>query len=181
MRIVIDTNVLASAIFFGGKPYQLLRHIMEERVDVVASKDIVDEYEEIVLRLKQKYPARSKLKIFSRERDMQRVSTLQEDMRLLKNSLGYEKIDEIRKHFNEETPVPDGLHVPLNDLFRKYAVVGGMPEAVNTFLETNNISDVYEVQQNIIEEYKDDMVKYPQLAKENKKAQYSVVKRCLPS
>lgn len=69
-------------------------------------------------------------------------------------------IDEIRKHFNEETPVPDGLHVPLNDLFRKYAVVGGMPEAVNTFLETNNISDVYEVQQNIIEEYKDDMVKY---------------------
>ena len=102
-------------------------------------------------------------------------------MRLLKNSLGYEKIDEIRKHFNEEAPVPDGLHVPLNDLFRKYAVVGGMPEAVNTFLETNNISDVYEVQQNIIEEYKDDMVKYPQLAKENKKAQYSVVKRCLPS
>ena len=69
-------------------------------------------------------------------------------------------IDEIRKHFNEETTVPDGLHVPLNDLFRKYVVVGGMPEAVNTFLETNNISDVYEVQQNIIEEYKDDMVKY---------------------
>lgn len=103
-------------------------------------------------------------------------------------------IDEIRKHFNEETPVPDGLHVPLNDLFRKYAVVGGMPEAVNTFLETNNISDVYEVQQNIIEEYKDDMVKYAadedkarirecfesiprQLAKENKKFQYSVVKK----
>ena len=97
------------------------------------------------------------------------------------NGISDNIIDEIRKHFNEETPVPDGLHVPLNDLFRKYAVVGGMPEAVNTFLETNNISDVYEVQQNIIEEYKDDMVKYPQLAKENKKAQYSVVKRCLPS
>ncbi|MBO4692394.1 MAG: putative toxin-antitoxin system toxin component, PIN family [Bacteroidales bacterium] len=56
MRIVIDTNVVASAVFFGGKPYQLLRHIMENRVDVVASKEIVDEYEEIVLRLKQKYP-----------------------------------------------------------------------------------------------------------------------------
>lgn len=57
MRIVIDTNVIASAIFFGGKPYHLLRYIMEEQVDVVASKEIVDEYEEIVLRLKQKYPA----------------------------------------------------------------------------------------------------------------------------
>ncbi len=54
MRIVVDTNVIASAIFFGGKPYQLLHHIMEDRVDVVASKEIVDEYEEIVLRLKQK-------------------------------------------------------------------------------------------------------------------------------
>ena len=55
MRIVVDTNVIASAIFFGGKPYLLLHYIMEGRVDVVASKEIVDEYEEIVLRLKQKY------------------------------------------------------------------------------------------------------------------------------
>ena len=57
MRIVIDTNVIASAVFFGGKPYQLLRYIMEGRVGVVASKEIVDEYEEIILRLRQKYPA----------------------------------------------------------------------------------------------------------------------------
>ena len=57
MRIVVDTNVIASAVFFGGKPYQLLHYIMEERVDVVASKEIVDEYEGIVLRLRQKYPS----------------------------------------------------------------------------------------------------------------------------
>ena len=53
----IDTNIIASALFFGGKPYQLLRYVMESRVDVVASKEIVDEYEEIVLRLQRKYPA----------------------------------------------------------------------------------------------------------------------------
>ena len=57
MKIVVDTNVIASAIFYGGNPYQLLRHIMEDKVDVVASKEIVDEYEEIVLRLIQKYPS----------------------------------------------------------------------------------------------------------------------------
>lgn len=57
MRIVVDTNVITSAIFFGGKPYQLLRYIMEGQVGGVASKEIVDEYEEIILRLKQKYPA----------------------------------------------------------------------------------------------------------------------------
>ena len=57
MRIVIDTNVIASAVFYGGKPYLLLRYIMEDCVEVVASKEIVDEYEEIILRLQQKYPA----------------------------------------------------------------------------------------------------------------------------
>ena len=57
MRIVIDTNVIASAVFFGGQPYRLLHCIMEGQVDVVASEEIVDEYEEIVLRLKQKYPS----------------------------------------------------------------------------------------------------------------------------
>ena len=56
MRIVLDTNVVASAVFFGGRPYQLLHFIMESRVDVVASKEIVDEYEDIVHRLQQKYP-----------------------------------------------------------------------------------------------------------------------------
>lgn len=56
MRIVIDTNVIASAIFFGGKPYQLLRYIMEDKLVAVASKEIVDEYEEIFLRLQEKYP-----------------------------------------------------------------------------------------------------------------------------
>ena len=57
MRIVIDTNVIASAVFYGGKPYLLLRYVMEDCVEVVASKEIVDEYEEIILRLQQKYPA----------------------------------------------------------------------------------------------------------------------------
>ena len=57
MRIVIDTNVIASAVFYGGKPYLLLRYVMEDCVEAVASKEIVDEYEEIILRLQQKYPA----------------------------------------------------------------------------------------------------------------------------
>lgn len=57
MRIVIDTNVMVSAVFFGGQPYRLLHYIMEGQVDVVASEEIVDEYEEIFLRLKHKYPS----------------------------------------------------------------------------------------------------------------------------
>lgn len=45
MRIVIDTNVIASAIYFGGKPFELLKLIMEERISAIASKDIIEEYE----------------------------------------------------------------------------------------------------------------------------------------
>ena len=48
MRIVVDTNVIASAVYFGGKPYDLLKLIMEEKVSAIASKEIVDEYEEIL-------------------------------------------------------------------------------------------------------------------------------------
>ena len=46
MRIVVDTNVIASAVYFGGKPYDLLKLIMEEKVSAIASKEIVDEYED---------------------------------------------------------------------------------------------------------------------------------------
>ena len=47
MRIVVDTNIVASAFFFGGKPYQLLKLIMEGSVTAVCNKEIVEEYFEI--------------------------------------------------------------------------------------------------------------------------------------
>lgn len=60
MGIVVDTNVIASAVYFGGKPYDLLKLIMEEKVSAIASKEIVDEYEEILARLQHKFPKLSK-------------------------------------------------------------------------------------------------------------------------
>lgn len=60
MRIVVDTNVLASAVYFGGKPFKLLKLIMEEQISAIASKEIVEEYEEILVRLQQKFPKLSK-------------------------------------------------------------------------------------------------------------------------
>ncbi len=43
MRVVIDTNVVASAIFFGGKPKELIDHVMNDRMEAYASRDILDE------------------------------------------------------------------------------------------------------------------------------------------
>lgn len=42
---------------------------------------------------------------------------------------------------------------------RLYMLVGGMPQAVNTYLDTNNLSSVDQVKRNIIELYQDDFLK----------------------
>ena len=59
MKIVIDTNVVASAIFFGGKPRELLEMLVSKKLDAYASAEIVDEYKETVEELRNRYPERS--------------------------------------------------------------------------------------------------------------------------
>ena len=103
-------------------------------------------------------------------------------------------IDALKSCFEKETVVPDGIHKAMMELLHRYVIVGGLPEVVNTFLETKNIELTYKIQRNIIAEYEEDMVKYAddadkprirecfesipkQLAKENKKFQYSVVRK----
>ena len=99
-----------------------------------------------------------------------------------------------KKNLDAETPVPEALHQRMRQLLLQYAVVGGMPEAVQTFVDTRQMNDVLRIQRDIIRSYEDDMVKYAekkdksrikecfqsipkQLSKENKKFQYSVVKK----
>ena len=103
-------------------------------------------------------------------------------------------IDTLKSCLEKETVVPDGIHKAMMELLHRYVIVGGLPEVVNTFLETKNIELTYKIQRNIIAEYEEDMVKYAddadksrirecfesipkQLAKENKKFQYSVVRK----
>ena len=81
----------------------------------------------------------------------------------------------------------------LTDLLKRYLVVGGMPEAVNTYVETGSLRPVREVQSEILSAYDNDFVKHApiamlprirhlwnsipsQLAKENKKFIYTALK-----
>ena len=90
-------------------------------------------------------------------------------------------------------PVMEALHNKMNDLFKEYMVVGGMPEVVNKYIETKSFKETLLVQRRIVSDYLNDMVKYAdgserikvrecyqsiplQLAKENKKFQYKLVK-----
>ena len=56
MKIVIDTNVVALAIFFGGKPRELLEMLVSKELEAYASSEIVDEYRETVEELQDRYP-----------------------------------------------------------------------------------------------------------------------------
>ena len=58
MRIVIDTNVVASAIFFGGRPAELLRMVVQHELSAVATNEIVDEYQATINYLLNKYEDR---------------------------------------------------------------------------------------------------------------------------
>lgn len=48
MRIVIDTNVLISGVFFGGFPRKILSAVVEQKITACATTEIINEYEEIV-------------------------------------------------------------------------------------------------------------------------------------
>ena len=110
------------------------------------------------------------------------------------NGISEQIIDSLKECLNEEKPVPQALHNRMWELFLQYAVVGGMPEAVQEFVNTKDMSKVLSIQSDIVSSYKDDMIKYAskkdkpnirecfesipnQLSKENKKFQYSVVKK----
>ncbi|HIZ84936.1 MAG TPA: ATP-binding protein [Candidatus Coprenecus stercoravium] len=110
------------------------------------------------------------------------------------NGISDAVIDVVRSCFESEKAVPDGIHKVMMDLLYRYIIVGGLPEVVNCFLETRNIEQIYKLQRSLIAEYEEDMVKYAdeadkphirecfesipkQLAKENKKFQYSVVRK----
>ena len=60
MKIVIDTNVFISAVFFGGLPLKVLHSIISKQNDAYISPQIWDEYNDVIERLTKKYPSRLK-------------------------------------------------------------------------------------------------------------------------
>ncbi|MBQ9539248.1 MAG: ATP-binding protein [Treponema sp.] len=62
--------------------------------------------------------------------------------------------------FKNESPVDETVHAKLMELFRLYLIVGGMPAAVQAYLDTNNIQDVIAVQKSILRLYRMDISQY---------------------
>ena len=110
------------------------------------------------------------------------------------NGYDADKISVLREYFDKKEKVPDAVHEKMMSLLREYITVGGMPAVVNRFVETQHFGEVQAIQQMILDSYFDDISKYAtgpekpkvknaylsipkQLAKENKKFQFSVVEK----
>lgn len=69
-------------------------------------------------------------------------------------------LSNIRKKFEGLETLDETTHHKMMDLFKKYLLVGGLPDAVNAFLETKNIQAVREIQNEIHDYYAVDASKY---------------------
>lgn len=74
-------------------------------------------------------------------------------------------INTIKNHFNNLTTLEENTHNKIFNLFKKYLLIGGLPDAINTYIENNNIVYVRKIQSEIYNYYGDDASKYD---KENK-------------
>lgn len=74
-------------------------------------------------------------------------------------------IGSLREAWLNRTTVDEFVHGKIIELFRLYLVVGGMPAAVNKYIESNNLQEVMAVQQDIIRMYKRDIAQYDPINK----------------
>lgn len=68
-------------------------------------------------------------------------------------------IPQLKKLFDKKLSIGDAVTRKLMRDFRIYMVVGGMPQAVDTYIDTNNLMEVDRVKRNIIQLYEDDFYK----------------------
>jgi len=113
---------------------------------------------------------------------------------LLACAYGTDVVGYLREHFDACNAVPREINDRYESLFREHMVVGGMPEAVDTFVSTNDFGEVQRVQEKILATYDDDIANHAkgaekakvracyrsapmQLARENKKFRYASVEK----
>jgi len=56
VRVVLDTNVLISGVFFSGPPYEILKAWLDKRIQIIISSEILQEYKRGGEELMHRYP-----------------------------------------------------------------------------------------------------------------------------
>ena len=98
---------------------------------------------------------------------------------LIATGFGSEAIAMLRQSYANHQSLTEVHHNHILDLFRRYLLVGGLPDAVNTYLDTHNIVKVREVQDAIRSLYASDASKYEK--EHNKKLLIRRIYEMIPS
>ena len=79
---------------------------------------------------------------------------------IIANGVGEVAIESMKEKFRNNQALPEAMHNKMMDLFKKYLIVGGLPKAVETFVESRNIVEIRSVQNEVHDLYEVDCTKY---------------------
>ena len=94
---------------------------------------------------------------------------------LYANGMNELVVSSMRNKFNALESLDEPIHNNIMDLFRKYLLVGGMPDAVNAYIETHNIQEVRGIQREIHDYYSADASKYDSERKLKIRSVYNLI------
>lgn len=97
---------------------------------------------------------------------------------MIANSVSQTTLDMLKEKYMRLEPVDDFIHQRLLAMFFVYLIVGGMPDAVRTYVETKDIREVDKVQHDIIGLYKEDFSQYEQ---EDRKLRLKAIYDLIPA
>lgn len=98
---------------------------------------------------------------------------------LIANNVGETAIESMRESFNNNEGLSESMHNKMLDLFKKYLIVGGLPKAVETFVETRNIAEIRSIQNEVHNMYEVDCTKYED--EHNRKLKIRRIYEMIPS
>ena len=79
---------------------------------------------------------------------------------MIANLVSKATLEMLKDKFETVRPVDEFIHQKLLALFFVYLIVGGMPDAVKTYIATKDIREVDKIQRDIVTQYKEDFSQY---------------------
>lgn len=111
--------------------------------------------------------------------DVEKMYPMDFEEFLIANSVGETAIKAMEDSFNNNEGLSEPLHNKVMDLFKKYLIVGGLPNAVKTFVESRNIIEIRSIQNEVHNLYEVDCTKYEE--EHNKKLKIRRIYTMIPS
>ena len=92
--------------------------------------------------------------------DVQHMYPMDFEEFLYANGVGTLAVDAMRESFHNQLSLSDTMHHKMMDYFRKYLLVGGLPKAVQTFVDSRNVVEFRSIQKEAYDLYRIDATKY---------------------